>query len=179
MEAVNQALNMVAQFMALSARTAPKTRGQDFLEIKILEGNDLERLAGELDRLAQVTGRDFFSLNANSLRKSAAVLMLSLVAPRTGGLNCGECGVATCEERRNSGEAKPLCAWRVLDLGIALGSAVKTASIFNADNRIMYSVGVAAKNLGLVSGEMAVGVPLAAAGKNVFFDLRTGPPRKD
>ena len=38
----------------------------------------------------------------------------------------------------------PNCMLRLLDLGIALGSAVKTAQIHNVDNRIMYRAGVAA-----------------------------------
>jgi uncharacterized ferredoxin-like protein len=58
------------------------------------------------------------------------------------------------------------------DLGIAVGSAVKTAQIHNVDNRIMYSGGVAAHNLGLFSKECTVvyAIPLSATGKNIFFD---------
>ncbi|HSW35903.1 MAG TPA: DUF2148 domain-containing protein, partial [Candidatus Limnocylindrales bacterium] len=64
----------------------------------------------------------------------------------------------------------PLCAWRLIDLGIALGSAVKTASLFNADNRIMYRIGVAALRKKLITGEIAIGVPLSATGKSIYFD---------
>jgi uncharacterized ferredoxin-like protein len=58
------------------------------------------------------------------------------------------------------------------DLGIALGSAVKTAQIHNTDNRIMYSGGVAARDLGLFSPDCTVvyAIPLSATGKNIFFD---------
>jgi len=66
--------------------------------------------------------------------------------------------------------AGPLCSWRVLDLGIALGSAVKTASLFNADNRIMFRIGVVARRMGLIRGEMVIGVPISATGKNIYFD---------
>ena len=64
----------------------------------------------------------------------------------------------------------PSCAWRLLDLGIALGSAVKTASLFNADNRVMYRIGVAARKAGLIEGEIAIGVPISATGKSIYFD---------
>jgi len=167
-------MSMVAQLMALAAKTAPKTRGQDFLEIKVIAGEDLARLADELDRLAPVTGKKFFHINAESVRKSDALLLLSLVSPQPGGLDCGDCGYERCADRNKDGQElkKPACAWRLLDLGIALGSAVKTASIFNADNRIMYSVGVAARSLGLTGGETAVGIPLSATAKNIYFDIK-------
>lgn len=167
-------MGMVAWLMALSAKTAPKTRGQDFLEIKVLEGKDIFDVADELDRLAPLTGKKFFQINAESIRKSDALLLLSLVSPLAGGLDCGDCGFQRCADRKKDGQElkKPLCAWRLLDLGIALGSAVKTASLFNADNRIMYSVGVAAKSLGLSEGEVSVGVPISATSKNIYFDIK-------
>jgi uncharacterized ferredoxin-like protein len=57
------------------------------------------------------------------------------------------------------------------DMGIALGSAVKTASPFNVDNRAMYTAGVSALSLGLLEGcSIAYGIPLKASGKNIFFD---------
>lgn len=57
-----------------------------------------------------------------------------------------------------------------MDLGIAMGSAVKTASILNVDNRIMYRIGVAAKRLNLIDGEIVVGIPISASGKSIYFD---------
>ena len=64
------------------------------------------------------------------------------------------------------------CAIRMADLGIAVGSAVKTASVLNADNRVMYSAGVAARTMGLLGKDctVAFGIPLSATGKNIFFD---------
>ena len=61
------------------------------------------------------------------------------------------------------------------DLGIALGSAVKTAQIHNVDNRIMYTGGVAAINLGFLEKKctIAFAIPISATGKNIYFD-RTG-----
>ncbi|MDI3312576.1 MAG: DUF2148 domain-containing protein, partial [Thermoanaerobacterium sp.] len=64
----------------------------------------------------------------------------------------------------------PMCAWRLIDLGIAIGSAVKTASMLNVDNRIMYRIGISAKRLNLIDGEIVVGIPLSATGKNIYFD---------
>jgi uncharacterized ferredoxin-like protein len=55
-------------------------------------------------------------------------------------------------------------------MGIAIGSAVKTASLHNADNRIMYRLGVVAREAGLVDWDFVMGIPLSATGKNIFFD---------
>jgi uncharacterized ferredoxin-like protein len=66
----------------------------------------------------------------------------------------------------------PQCAWRLQDLGIAVGSAVKTLSMLNVDNRIMYRVGVVARKMGLFDCDVSVGIPLSATGKNIFFDRK-------
>ena len=66
----------------------------------------------------------------------------------------------------------PNCVLKISDLGIAVGSAVKTASIHNADNRIMFSAGVIALQLGILKGcSVAYGIPLMASGKNIFWDM--------
>jgi uncharacterized ferredoxin-like protein len=64
----------------------------------------------------------------------------------------------------------PICAFRLLDMGIALGSAVKTASMLNVDNRIMYRIGTVARETRMVDWDFVMGIPLAATGKNIFFD---------
>ncbi|HDI12470.1 MAG TPA: hypothetical protein ENF63_02630, partial [Candidatus Bathyarchaeota archaeon] len=67
----------------------------------------------------------------------------------------------------------PNCIFKLLDLGIALGSAVKTASMLNIDNRIMYRVGVAAKRLGMLpEASVIMGIPLSAKGKSIYFDRK-------
>ena len=67
----------------------------------------------------------------------------------------------------------PNCIFKLLDLGIALGSAVKTASILNIDNRIMYRIGVAAKRLNMLpEASIIMGIPLSAKGKSIYFDRK-------
>jgi uncharacterized ferredoxin-like protein len=64
----------------------------------------------------------------------------------------------------------PNCIFKISDLGIAVGSAVKTASIHNVDNRVMYTAGVAAMKLGMLKGcSLVYGIPLKASGRNVFW----------
>ncbi len=64
----------------------------------------------------------------------------------------------------------PVCAFQTLDLGIALCSAVKLAADLNIDNRMMYTVGVAAKDLKLLDADIIVGIPLSVSGKSPYFD---------
>ncbi|MFU8794680.1 MAG: ferredoxin domain-containing protein [Dethiobacteria bacterium] len=172
---VEEYLKTVAGMMALAARTAPKAIGKDYIEIKILTGPDIAGLANEMIKYGEESGKPNYDRDGGNVRKSEAVLLLSLKEPLYLGLNCGACGFDTCSEmdknlKKGPEFSGPLCTWRVIDLGIALGSAVKTASLFNADNRIMYRIGVAALRKGLIEGEIAIGVPLSATGKSIYFD---------
>lgn len=166
-------MKTVAELMALSARTAPKAAGQDFVELKVITGRDLHTLSQEMYKYGDETGKKNFDRDGKNVAQSDALLLLSLREPKAIGLNCGACGQPKCSllKSEEGPEFKgPLCAWRIIDLGIAIGSAVKTAGILNADNRVMYRAGVAARKLGLIDGEIVVGIPLSASGKSPYFD---------
>lgn len=171
---MDKILYNVAEMMALSARTAPKTKGEDYITIKILEGQEVKDLAEKMENYGDATGKPNYDRDARGVKMSSAVLLLALNKAEPAGLDCGACGFSRCDQLKLKREGNefdgPICAWRLVDLGIALGSAVKTASLFNADNRIMYRIGVVARREGMIEGEVTIGVPLAAAGKNIFFD---------
>ncbi|MDD1662787.1 MAG: DUF2148 domain-containing protein [Methanomicrobiales archaeon] len=174
------AVETVAGLMALSARTAPKGKGQDALVIRVLAGEEVKSLARGMDALGTDRGIRFFLRDAGNMAESDACLLLGTRREPTAGLDCGACGFASCAEMlaEDPGKNKtlfagPNCAVRMADLGIALGSAVKTASLHNVDNRVMYSAGVTALALGLLEGcTVAYGIPLSASGKNIFFDRK-------
>ena len=63
----------------------------------------------------------------------------------------------------------PQCAFRLMDMGIAIGSAVKTAGMMNVDNRIMYRAGVVARKMGLIDADFVMGIPLSVTGKNIYY----------
>jgi len=66
----------------------------------------------------------------------------------------------------------PSCVLKISDLCIAVGSAVKTTSIHNVDNRIRFSAGVVALQQGMHKCcSVAYGIPLKASGKNIFWDM--------
>ncbi len=170
-----EGLRIVAELMALSARTAPKSVGQDFVEIKILEGDNVQRLAEGMVTFGQEKGKPNFDRDGKNVRESEVVVLIGLKGERTVGLNCSGCGYATCAEFEKAegvdGEFRgPHCAFRLLDMGIALGSAAKTASLLNADNRIMYRIGTVARSMGFCDWEYVMGIPLSATGKSIYFD---------
>ncbi|MDD1658920.1 MAG: DUF2148 domain-containing protein [Methanomicrobiales archaeon] len=174
------AVETVAGLMALSARTAPKAKGQDALVIRVLAGEEVKALARGMDALGTDRNIRFFLRDAGNMAESDACLLIGTRREPTAGLDCGACGFASCAGMlaEDPGKNKtlfagPNCAVRMADLGIAIGSAVKTASLHNVDNRVMYSVGVTALALGLLEDcTVAFGIPLSASGKNIFFDRK-------
>ncbi len=165
-------LRIVADLMTVSARTAPKAAGQDYVVTAIVEGDDLQRLADNMLEFGERTGKKNFDRDGENVRTSAAVLLIGLKDAKQVGLNCGACGHEKCVKINTfEGEFQgPHCAYRLLDMGIALGSAVKTASLLNVDNRIMYRVGVVAREMGLIDADFVMGIPLSATGKSIYFD---------
>jgi uncharacterized ferredoxin-like protein len=182
MSGEESAVVVVARLMELAARTAPKGKGTDALITRILTGDELKILAGEMRTSGERQGLSFFLRDAANIEESDACLLIGVRGQVHPGLNCGGCGHATCEEmlaarttspRGGSPFSGPNCVIRMADIGIALGSAVKTASIHNVDNRIMYSGGVGALNLGwMEDSTVAYAIPLKASGTNIFFDRK-------
>ncbi len=166
------AIRTAAELMALAARTAPKAAGKDYLTITILEGETLNRLADDMVLYGRQSGKKNFDRDGENVRRSAAVLLIGLREAAVTGLNCGACGYGQCPPMNTfEGEFRgPNCALRLLDMGIALGSAVKMASLLNVDNRIMYRIGVSARRLGLTDADLVMGIPLSATGKSIYFD---------
>jgi len=168
-----EGLSIAAKLMAVSARTAPKSKGQDFILTKIIEGDDMERLAVEMEKYGKETNRPNFDRDAANIRNTPVMLLIGIKGADPLGLNCGACGFDTCAElKQRTGPqfSGPHCAFRLLDMGIALGSAVKTAAMLDVDNRIMYRVGMLARRSGLVDWDYVMGIPMSATGKNIFFD---------
>jgi len=163
---MDEGTRIVAELMKVAATTAPKAMGQDFIEVKI---------AAEMIRTGQEKGAKNWDRDAGTINGSSGLVLIGVLEHQGLVLDCGACGYATCEEFNSANGVEddfkgPNCMLRLLDLGIALGSAVKTAQIHNVDNRIMYRVGVAARRLGLMESDVVMGIPLSVGGKNVYFD---------
>lgn len=159
-EAIKSGILRVAELMAIAAKTAPKGRGIDNIEtIIISEKEEINRLALKMEELAKNYG-SFFARDAISIRNSDAVVII--------GAKIVNFDMVTPPRFKIDIDT----IFSLLNLGIAIGSAVKIASIMNVDNRIMYSAGLAALELGLIKADFAIGIPLSAKSKNIYFDRK-------
>lgn len=165
------AVERIAEEMCLAARTAPKARGLDLLEIAVLKGKDILELANKMKEIGERESHNTFLRDSENI-KSATVIVLIGTKKKTIGLKyCSFCGWPTCADAE---ENNALCAYNTGDLGIAVGSAVSVAADYRVDNRVMYTIGRAAVDSKLLGPEVVVafGIPLAATAKNPFFDRR-------
>ena len=184
MDPEQDAMMLIASLMAVSARTAPKGKGVDTIVTRIIFGDEMERVADVMIEIGNRTGLSPFPRDAQNLRDSTVCVLIGCKGTEDLGLNCGGCGFLSCKDMRekiatdpvNSLFNGPNCVIRMADLGIALGSAAKTAQMHNADNWILFTAGVAALSLNMLPGcTCAYGIPLSATGKNIFFDRRLIP----
>jgi uncharacterized ferredoxin-like protein len=157
----NKSIESVAQDMCIAARTAPKARGVDNIVAAVATGKVIGELADVMVKLKR--DRD-----AGNIRNVSHVV---LIGTKLGPMNlkpCGQCGFADCASKPE----KVPCIFNPGDLGIAVGSAVSIAADRRVDNRVMYSIGLAAVELGLLGKDVkiAFGIPLSATGKSPFFD---------
>jgi uncharacterized ferredoxin-like protein len=184
MTAEKEAVATVTGLMALAARTAPKAKGQDEILIAVLTAAQQKKLSRAMTEYGTKNGLGFFLRDAQNVAASDACIVIGARGNVFVGINCGACGYPTCAafakashaaKRRTTPFAGPNCAVRMADLGIAVGSAAKTAQIHNVDNRIMYSAGSIAIALGFLGKEctVAYAIPLSASGKSIYFDRPT------
>lgn len=176
-------IETATELMAVSARTAPKAGGKDFLEIVVItKDDDLKKIANAMEDYApRSTNEAFWLRDAANIENSQALLLVGLSKPVTAGYDCGACGYPTCAEfaqhrtltDREMGYTGPHCVMRMIDIGVALSSAAKTASLLNVDCRVQQRVGAAARAIGLIQAEVAMGIPVSVTGKNIYFDRKT------
>lgn len=179
-EAEFEGVLSAARLMAISARTAPKSGGEDDILIAILTGEDKQKIAEEMYKIAEERGIEGFRRDGKNVSDSDAVVLVGVRGAKSfRNTNCGACGHRSCKEfdeaekRRGLDFIGPNCFFKLVDLGIALGSAAKTASTLNVDNRVMYRIGAAASRLKLMpEATVIVGIPISARGKSMYFDRK-------
>jgi len=176
-ESEKEGIMQAAGLMLISARTAPKSGGVDDIITAAVYGAEKESIAAEMDKIGSERGIPGFHRDAKNVRDSETIVLVGVRGAKKFGLNCGACGYANCDEfekaEKKGGQdfTGPNCAFKELDLGIALGSAVKTASILNVDNRIMYRIGAAVRRLNYMpEASVIMGIPISAKGKSIYFD---------
>ncbi len=177
---MKETVKMVAGLMAAAARTAPKAGGKDFLEIVVIDSDDdLARIAEAMKEYAPRSSNEPYWLrDASNIENAQALLLVGLREPVTAGYDCGGCGFPSCGEfakgrtlqGREMGYTGPHCVMRMMDIGVALSSAAKTAGMLNVDSRVQQRVGAAARALGFIQAEVVMGIPVGIYGKSIFFD---------
>ncbi len=162
-----QAMQAATRMMT-AARTAPKGKGIDIIEVATVTGDDIRRLSDEMRLINQETGMLFLLRDADNLQQAEAVVIIGTIQ-QVQGLNCAHCGYATCA-------AKPVevpCALNTIDVGIAVGSACSMAADLRVDTRVMFSAGLAAQRLGMLGDcKCVMAIPLSISSKNPFFDRK-------
>ena len=167
-ETRHQRVMEAAGQMMTAARTAPKGKGIDILEIITVEGSDLQTLSAKMRELGTQNGRKFFFRDADNVLLAEAVLLAGTRQQKQS-LNCCYCGFPTCDDKP---DATP-CAINSVDVGIAIGSACATAADLRLDTRVMFSAGYAAKALNWLDGcDTIIAILISASSKNPFFDRK-------
>jgi uncharacterized ferredoxin-like protein len=188
------ALRHVAKLCATAAMTAPKSGGQlflrggkPFIETVIVEDKPtLTRLAEWLRARGNKLREPIWYRDADTAEKLDLVLFIGLAKWYPPLYDCGACGYPTCGEfTKNAARqrtaapgaddwefAGPICQLRCVDLGIAVGSAAKAASLNNIDTRCQTRIAAAARHLGIIEADLAVALSMSVTHKNIFFDKR-------
>jgi uncharacterized ferredoxin-like protein len=188
-----EAVMQAARSMAGAAITAPKSGGQLFLQggklfmetVIVADPETRARLAGWLRARGKERREAIWFRDADVAEAVDAVLFVGIRGWYPPNYDCGACGYATCAEFLNATKdlreaskdlefAGPQCNLRDIDLGIAVGSAAKTAALLSVDCRCQTRVAVAARKLGIIEADVAVALSLSLTHKSIGFD-RTMP----
>lgn len=188
-------LRHVAQLCAVTAVTAPKSGGQlflkgakPFIETVMVEDRDtLKRLADWMRARGYELKEQVWLRDADTTEKLDLVLFIGLAKWYPPVYDCGACGYATCAEFLRAAPAHhtagadewefsgPICQLRCIDLGIAVGSAAKIASLNNIDTRCQTRIAGAARRLGVIQADLAVALSMSVSSKNILFDRQVSP----
>jgi uncharacterized ferredoxin-like protein len=162
----------IAKEMMLAARTAPKARGIDNLEIALAESQSIEMISQQMKEIGAKYDLPNFLRDAENILQSTVMILIGTKISTLGLKKCGHCGFKNCEEKEKHPDVP--CSFNTGDLGIAIGSAVSLAMDHRIDNRVMNSVGHAVRELGLMGKDVKIvyGIPLSSSAKNPFFDRK-------
>src|SRR5262245_59427878 len=192
-------VRQVAQLMAASAITAPKSGGQlflagkaNFMETVTIDDRATPRqLAAWMRARGKERRERIWFRDAEAAEAVDAILFVGLLPGwYPPNYDCGACGYATCADflhhsknlRSESADLEftgPVCNLRDIDLGIAVGSAAKTAAIHSIDCRCQTRVATAARKLGHIQADHAVAMSLSMTHKAIGFDRPMPEPEFD
>ena len=88
----------VARQMMTAARTAPKGKGVDIIEIAMISDDSLKVLSDKMIAMVKEHGMKFFLRDAENILQAECVIIIG-TREQAQGLNCGHCGYSTCAGR--------------------------------------------------------------------------------
>ena len=121
-DARHEHILQVARQMMTAARTAPKGKGIDIIEVALITDEEIKQLSDTMVAMVEEHGMKFFLRDADNILNAECVILIG-TREQAQGLNCGHCGFTTCAGRT---EGVP-CAINSIDVGIAIGSACASA----------------------------------------------------
>lgn len=164
----HERLLQVANEMMTAARTAPKGKGFDIIEVALATGDTIELLSKTMLEYGEKTGLKFVLRDAENILQAEAIVLIG-TKQQIHSVNCGYCGFESCTEK-NKFPLVP-CSINSVDVGIAIGSACSVAADHRVDSRVMFSVGRVAQELGMMPGCSNIyGIPISCSSKSPFFD---------
>lgn len=167
-----------AEAMMTAARTAPKGKGFDIIEIKLVTDENIQVLSEAMIKYSEKSGLNFVFRDAKNILESHAIILIG-TRQKIHNLNCGYCGFQTCADKMEH----PMipCSLNSVDVGIAVGSACAVAADWRIDTRVLFSAGRVALEIGWMENCSNVyAIPLSCSSKNPFFDrLSTRPASTD
>lgn len=170
-------LLQVANDMMTAARTAPKGKGFDIIEVSLAVDDTIKLLSEAMIAYSEKSGLKFLLRDAENILQAEAIVLIG-TKQQTQSLNCGYCGFNTCAAKNEFPDIP--CALNTVDVGIAIGSACSVAADRRVDSRVMFSVGRVVQELNLMPGCSSIyGIPISCSSKNPFFDrIPKTPPSK-
>ena len=147
-EISEKALKDIAVKMILAARTAPKGKGNDTINLLLAEKEDIDVIAKRMFEIDEEMDIPVFSRDARNILSCSVMLILGTKIQSLGLKKCGMCGYPNCAEK--SKYPNHPCVFNTTDLGIAVGSAASIAMDNRVDNRILYTAGQAVLDLNLM-----------------------------
>jgi uncharacterized ferredoxin-like protein len=172
----NERLLQVANEMMTAARTAPKGKGFDIIEVVTISGETIKKLSEAMLEYSAKSGLKFILRDSANILNAQAIVLIG-TKQQIHNLNCGYCGFESCSAKNEFPDVP--CSLNSIDVGIAIGSACSVASDRKVDSRVMFSVGRVAQELGMLPGCSNIyGIPISCSSKNPFFDRISYHPTK-
>ena len=71
-------LRVVADLMSIAGRTAPKSAGQDYVVIRIIEDDEVQALGEKMAEYGERTGKKDFDRDGRNVTDSDAVVLIGI-----------------------------------------------------------------------------------------------------